>query len=701
MNIDNYEERVYAGVLGKIIGVYLGRPIEHYIDYKRLLAEQGEISYYVNDRFNQKLVVTDDDISGTFTFVRAAEDYPKVTSENIGLTWLNYLIENRTTLWWGGLGNSTEHTAYLRLKSGYNAPCSGSSKLNGKGVSEQIGGQIFIDGWGMVAPGDPDLAARLAESAARVSHDGEAVHAAKVIATIESMAFIENDLNVLLETACTFIPERSKIHRLIRELRELREREPDWKLGRDWIERNHGYHLYPGTCHIVPNHALVIFSLLYGDDDFQRTLMIVNSCGWDTDCNSGNVGCIMGIKNGLNGIDRGPDWRTPVADRLYLPSAEPGSGISDAVAVAYRLVNIHRNTRHLPPLSIKNGSRFHFEMPGALQGFLVDEQTCAKDLVTVENSSRHSSYGNRTLKIGYSKLSSKRRCGIGVFTFVPLDSNQMKSYPLITSPQLYSGQTLRAGIFVDDGSDPIFWRFYIQRYGEMDKPDIQYGAKILLAPGHYEELQWTIPGVDDRPIFKTGLELTGERNACGSLYLDYFTWDGSPDVQFKNPKLRGGMNIHSWINGFDHYPHPCPDDDFRMSQDRGVGMLITGDRAWQDYVFSADLTPHLAAEFGIAVRVRGLQHFLALTAGPKSRLKLVKMYDKETILAEINYPWHLENTYRFEITVNGSRVKGCINDQELFDLSEDLPHLSSGGIGIICREGTISANRVAVRPSNQ
>ena len=32
--------------------------------------------------------------------------------------------------------------------------------------------------------------------------------------------------------------------------------------------------------------------------------MIVNTCGWDTDCNSGNVGCLLGIKNGLAGDRR-------------------------------------------------------------------------------------------------------------------------------------------------------------------------------------------------------------------------------------------------------------------------------------------------------------------------------------------------------------------------------------------------------------
>src|SRR5882762_2773243 len=152
----DYTERVYAGVLGKIIGVYLGRPIEGW-EHERILREIGEVWFYCHDRFKYPLVVTDDDISGTFTFLRALEDHgisSHLTAEQIGKTWLNYLIEKKTVLWWGGLGNSTEHTAYLRLKRGIPAPRSGSMELNTKAVAEQIGSQIFIDGWAMVCPGD-------------------------------------------------------------------------------------------------------------------------------------------------------------------------------------------------------------------------------------------------------------------------------------------------------------------------------------------------------------------------------------------------------------------------------------------------------------------------------------------------------------------------------------------------------------------
>src|SRR5271157_4018792 len=94
----DYADRVYAGVTGKIIGVYLGRPVEGWT-YERITAELGQIDGYVAHRLGQRLVVTDDDITGTFTFVRAVEDCgyrPDVSAADIGRTWLNYIIENRT-----------------------------------------------------------------------------------------------------------------------------------------------------------------------------------------------------------------------------------------------------------------------------------------------------------------------------------------------------------------------------------------------------------------------------------------------------------------------------------------------------------------------------------------------------------------------------------------------------------------------------
>ena len=177
-------------MLGKIIGVYMGRPVEGW-SYEAIKSRFGVIDRYVAAETGAPFIVPDDDISGTFDFYRALEDngYPRdLTAAQIGEAWLNYIVEDKTVLWWGGLARSTEHSAFLRLKAKIAPPLSGSSELNGKAIAEQIGSQIFIDAWAMVNPGNPALAAQMAREASVVSHDGIAVEAAVYLAALEAMA---------------------------------------------------------------------------------------------------------------------------------------------------------------------------------------------------------------------------------------------------------------------------------------------------------------------------------------------------------------------------------------------------------------------------------------------------------------------------------------------------------------------------------
>jgi ADP-ribosylglycohydrolase len=358
----DYLERVYAGVLGKIIGVYLGRPFEGW-NYQRILKELGPIEYYVHDRLNVPLVVTDDDISGTFTFVRALDEHgikADLSSEEIGKTWLNSIVEQRSILWWGGNGNSTEHTAWLNLQRGMAAPRSGSIATNGQTVAEQIGAQIFIDGWALIAPGKPRLAARLAEAAGRVSHDGESVYAAMLLAAMEAEAFLSGDIPHLLDVGLSVIPGDSLIARLVAELRSWHSELPDWRDARQRIEDQHGYDKFPGNCHVVPNHALIILALLYSRGDFHQAMKIVNTSGWDTDCNSGNVGCLIGVMHGLKGLEGGPDWRGPLADRTLISASDGGYAVNDAARIAYDLTNLGLQLADLAPLPPpKAGAQLH------------------------------------------------------------------------------------------------------------------------------------------------------------------------------------------------------------------------------------------------------------------------------------------------------------------------------------------------------
>lgn len=67
MSISRYRNQIYAGVLGKIIGVYLGRPVEGW-SYHKIRETFDEIKYYVHEKAGVPLIVADDDISGTFAF---------------------------------------------------------------------------------------------------------------------------------------------------------------------------------------------------------------------------------------------------------------------------------------------------------------------------------------------------------------------------------------------------------------------------------------------------------------------------------------------------------------------------------------------------------------------------------------------------------------------------------------------------------
>src|SRR5919107_2427424 len=434
-------------------------------------------------------------------------------------------------LWWGGIGNSTEHTAYLRLKSGIPAPVSGSIELNGTTVAEQIGSQIFIDGWGMIVPCDPERAADFARRAGSVSHDGEAIYGAQVIAAMEAQAFVEPDLDRLIDIAVSLIPADSAIARLIADIREWHAAEPDWRKTREKIAANYGYDKYIGNCHMVPNHALIIMALLYGDDDFGKSLMIVNTAGWDTDCNAGNVGALLGIKNGLEGIDSSPyDWRGPIADRMYLATADGGRDITDAVIETYQIVNVARALAGEPPLAPKNGARFHFELPGAVQGFQGDHPS-----VTLDNVAEQSQVGTRALAVRWTDERPDNPVVATTATFIPPEAIEMPgSYALLASPTLYPGQEVRARLVAHRGNaGPVEARLLIRYYGERDELQTLAGSPEALFPKRDAVLAWRIPQLGGAPVAEVGIAVEPAEAGVGAVYLDWLTWDGTPDVDFR------------------------------------------------------------------------------------------------------------------------------------------------------------------------
>ncbi len=697
---NDYLERVYAGVLGKLVGVYLGRPFEGWT-YQRIMDELGPIEYYVHERLKQPLVVTDDDVAGTFTFVRALEDYgisADLTAEDIGKAWLNYIVEERSILWWGGNGNSTEHTAWLNLKRGVAAPASGSIATNGQTVAEQIGAQIFIDGWAMVSPRKPELAARLAEQAGKVSHDGESVHAAMLWAAMEAEAFGSSDIDHLLDTGLAQIPSDSLIARLIADIRAWHKTHPDWRDTRKKIEENYGYDKYPGNCHIVPNHALMVMAVLYAPQDFQKAQMIVNTSGWDTDCNAGNVGCLLGIMNGLDGLDEGPDWRGPIADRLLISSADGGNSINDAVRQAYYLTNVGLQLAGSQPLDTpKSGAQFHFSLPGSRQGFQPQLGLGLSSAVRIGNAEFESS---RALSIGYEALGPGQVAAVTSPTFSPREVLNMRTYDLMASPLVYPGQTVRARVAAPGGNaGAIELCLRLRVYDDHDTLRDVDGDAVTLAPGSETVLEWTLPEFGGQPIAEIGFAIKGSgKRSDGTLLVDYLRWDGAPSLTLKRPSGDCDFWRMSWVNGVDFFSKRFP-PSFRISHNRGEGLIAHGTRQWTDYQVSTEIVVHLGTYGGLALRVQGLRRYYGIRVTRDGRLQIVRVRDDEVkVLAETAFALQLESKLAISASVRGSQISAEVGDVRISATDDTAEALGSGGIGLVIHEGALSADSVTISP---
>lgn len=695
---DDYVERVYAGVLGKIIGVYAGRPFEG-LTHDEVLKTLGTVNYYVNDRFGVPLVVADDDIGGTFTFLKALEDHgvsSTLSAEAIGKTWLNYLIEDRAILWWGGSGNSSEHTAWLNLKKGIPAPRSGSAAVNGVATAEQIGAQIFIDGWAMVSPRQPSLAARLARAAASVSHDGEAVHAAVLWAAMEAEAFGSNDINHLIDTGLARIPGDCLIARLITDIRGWHLAYADWHDTRQEIDDKYGYHRFPGSCHVVPNHAIMIMTVLYAPDDFHRAMAIVNTSGWDTDCNAGNVGCLLGLMHGLAAFDGGPDWRGPVADQMLISSADGGNSVNNAVQTAYYVADLgYGLAGKTPPPRPKGGAQFHFSLPGSVQGFKVQDPSAGRSQLTVSNVAFEET---RALCVDFPRLRSGETEAVTTSTFTPLNAMNMRQYDLMASPLVYPGQRLKARIVSDAGNRGAMKVSLRARfYG--DGPDLTDvdSATVVIAPNSEALLSFDLPDLNSQPIAEIGFVIVAA-DAPGSIKLDFMKWEGTPSFTLRRPDVKSDFWRQAWVNGAHVFSKNFA-PSFRVSQDYGDGLIIYGTRDWVDYEVALRLTLHLGSYCGVTVRTQGLRRYYAVRLLFDQRVQIVRVHDDDcTVLAEHALNIALEVPVALTVSAIGSRIS--VRGKGISLSVEDRGPLAiaSGGIGVLVHEGAASTDEIRIGP---
>ena len=388
-------EKLYAGLIGMDAGMRLGAPVENpFWTYERLQSYYGDIRGYLRE---QRYYTADDDVNGPLIFVRALADnaMPEtLTSEAVGETWLNYTRRGMGMFWWGGEDVSTEHRAYMNLRRGVKAPRSGSIGENGKTAAEQIGGQIFADAWGLICPDDPARASALAAAAASVSHDGSGVDGARFMAACIAAAYTASSLDEVLDTGLRFLPEKSDYRRVVETVRAYHRSHPaeaDFRACRAMIAREFSDEEYPGGYHIVPNAGICILAMLYGKGELGRSIEISVMCGYDTDCNASNIGTILGVLGGLDGVPE--RYRRPINDLVTLSSV---SGYLNLVDLSDKAKELGALSCRMYGGALPNGVvcpkpgelRLDFPFPGSTHGLELSDK--AEHTLRIVSGKAHS-----------------------------------------------------------------------------------------------------------------------------------------------------------------------------------------------------------------------------------------------------------------------------------------------------------------------
>ena len=674
--MNNMLERIYAGFLGMNAGIRLGAPVEPAAwDFRRIEQICGDIRGYVRDYKN---FAADDDVNGPVYFLRGLLDngiHNELTPQAVGEAWLNYARDGIGLYWWGGEGVSTEHTAYNNLKKGIPAPQSGSIEQNGIILAEQIGGQIFIDTWGLINLGDPEKAAKMATAAASVSHDGNGVYGAAFLAACIAAAYTAKSVDEIIDVGLSYIPADSTYAAVVNAVRNFHRENPnDWKACMQFLIDNWGYDKYTGVCHIIPNAGVCVLGMLYGAGDFCRTIEIATMCGWDTDCNAGNIGTVLGVYCGLEGIPA--HYRNPMNDFIVL------SGISGAMnnldvptycKFLYQLALLTHGQQEDPEVKLPKGGEllFDFALPGSTHGLRLSNNLRFKLLNAAEG-----------MKLIVDRVLPVDNCDVFYKPFYRRDDFDDERYKPVFSPTVYSGQTLKVRLvphYYPDGKNwsdgKLFIRPYVLTAVRKERYD---GKKVWLEEGKEVQLQFRIPDTCGDCIAELGFHVetsagTTIRNFA-MLDLLEMTVTGKGDYHISTALCRTeflqqtpfALNHGAW--GTDGGVLQC--------QTKEPAQAYTGNYYATDVELSCDMEAGKGT--CMMARAAGARRYVAagFLKNGKVGLRVHEAGEYKDYMA--SFPWEAGKTYHAQLKVVGDQVTLLLDGKKL--ISKKIGNIAPYGM---------------------
>lgn len=688
-----YRNKLYGGFAGKYIGVMHGAEIESWT-YEKIRDVYGTITGYpvIFENF-----CSDDDLNGPVFYMRALKDFAcseDIPIEEMAHTLLNYAGERHGFFWWGGYGISTEETAYWNLRNQIPAPESGSVLQNGKELAEQIGGQIFSDCWGLVCPGNPAMAAKLAGKMSAVSHGENGVFGGQFIAACIAAAFTASDIEEVLRAGLKEIPRNCEYAAMVRDVRERAIANEDrFRDTFRFVQQTYGYDKYGGVCHIIPNAAIIILSLIHGKGDFSDTLNICNMCGWDTDCNVGNAGTIMGVLTGADNIPK--QWMTQVSDFLCASGVMGSLNIQTlsqaallAAEIAHKLSGWEIDTYDRLLFKKKEGKHFHFEFPTALHGLRIKGDE--KNRILLENTAEKAYGGERSLKITAPFLQKGEGFTLYYKSYYLPKDFQDSRYDPDFSPTVYPGDRISAMFLLGSRHFPLRLIPFIKERISGKNVRLENESFLIEAAmeGKWVKASFQVPCAKNCVIEEIGWEIHCSGIAADapfSLFVDDMEIEPKPsyEMEFSALPLEKWNTVHScvahmtWLRGKMELEKGC----LAISGYGEPAECYTGDIVWEDYSLRAVVIPRKGNCHRILFRVQGAMRCYGAGFGRGGTLCLWKKNGDYRILKERDFSWETDREYKVEISARKGFFTVRVDDILYLEAEDkELPYLQ-GAVG--------------------
>lgn len=187
--------------------------------------------------------------------------------------------------------------ALKRFRQGQRAPETGRGPLG-----ETLSARIRIDPWGLVFPGDPTRAAAAAASDASLTSFGSGLEDARFVAAALARAQSGGSLEQVWREAAEQI--RGSARDAALQGFQARAGGSDLRAAyaaarERWFQPlREGGHRDKAWVFSLPNLALMGLAVAYGGEDSIRVLRLATFLGWDSDCNAGTLGAILGALRG-------------------------------------------------------------------------------------------------------------------------------------------------------------------------------------------------------------------------------------------------------------------------------------------------------------------------------------------------------------------------------------------------------------------